>query len=358
MRLGKVQDHAVRQAVVLQDRHHVGQVGQRRPGRRRERKPGGLVQDLPAAVQAGERQERLGCRGIGVELRQQRLQLRRVLPAQGRHDPRADGRRWLQGIQEAAHHLDLSDVDLELAQAHRLTALDRHGDHLGIRLGAFQADQFHPDLGEFSLPARPGLVVAEHASCVGQPQRVRRLAQGGRHQASHLRREVYPQCQQAAGLPVHELEDLIVRVLAGGPLEDLQVLEGGRDDLLKTPAPEDREKLRLHGAALRGLRRREHPDALGDRGTRKHARISFRRRVSNDQEPGAHGRVASHEPEPRTVRPRATIAHTRLPSQPSGGYTRTDLAYTMFGIRRILSSTGPGIGSSTLTTEMARPPRC
>jgi hypothetical protein len=234
----------------------------------------------------------------------ERLQLHGVFAPQRGDDAGPDGRWSVQGIQEAAHDFDLTDVDLKLSQADGLAALDRHRDHLRIGLSPVEADEFDAELGELALPARARLVVTKYAPGIGKTKGKRGLAHRRRHESGHLGRQIHAEREQTAGLPVHELEHLIVRVLARRALEHVQVLEGRGDDLLEAPAPENGEELRLDRSPLGGFCGREDSHALRDGGTGEHGRghiatsavqvsaiskqrsaVSFQRAANRDQRP-------------------------------------------------------------------------
>src|SRR3990172_908521 len=85
------------------------------------------------------------------------------------------------------------------------------------------------------------------------------MAKTGRHQARHLRGRVVPKRQQAAGLPVYELEDLLAFLFAGVRGKDLQVFEGRRDDLPESPSLKDREDATLGPSPKRRLLGRKDP---------------------------------------------------------------------------------------------------
>jgi hypothetical protein len=147
----------------------------------------------------------------------------------------------------------VADVDLETLELGRPEDLDRHRDHLGVGFRLVEAQELDARLVELAHAAEAHRLVPEHIGPIGQAVRLRLVAEAGGGDAGDLRRDVGPEREHPAGVPIHELEHPLLQGLVRPQRENVEELEGRGHHLAIAPQPEDAEQALLQTAQARGL---------------------------------------------------------------------------------------------------------
>src|SRR5262249_1237591 len=262
----EVEQHGVGQAIDRQQPIDLGEIGQRALGSLVARKLRGPLEHLGVAEQRGQRQQGVAHGRGRHDLIDQALQGGPVLAGERGPELSFAGSVGLDLLHQAAEEIGMADVELEATEAERAQALHGHGQDLDLGLRLVEADQLHAGLVELAAVGELRLVVAEDVGHVGQPQRLRLVAQAGGHDARDLGRDVGAQHEHAARFAVHEGEGVALHGLVGGDGQHVEELERRRDDLAIAPAAEDVEQARLHVTLARDLVGKVDPRTLGKLG--------------------------------------------------------------------------------------------
>ena len=139
----------------------------------------------------------------------------------------------------------MADVDLEALEAGRPERLDRHRDHLGVRLRLVEPEQLHARLVELAHAPEARGLVTEHVGAVGEAVRLRPVAEARGGDAGDLRRHVGAEREHPPGVPVDELEHPLLERLVRPQGEDVEELERGGHHLPVPPQAEHAKKALL-----------------------------------------------------------------------------------------------------------------
>ena len=168
-------------------------------------------------------------------------------------------------------------------QADRAEALDHQTDDLAVARHIVQADEFGSDLKNFSAAPGMFLLISKDGGSIGETQRQRCARKPHCDRPGDLRRGIRTEDQRPPRRSIDELIAAVHQFRLKPRSQDVEILEGGENDLIVAPPVDLTEQLLFKATDLlrrvRKNRRHAHGNerALAGRRDLPRRRVGLRR---------------------------------------------------------------------------------